>query len=904
VVNGLSNAWVQSIVKDSRGFLWFGTQDGLNRYDGNGIKIYRHDSMDPTSLPSSTAGALFEDTKKRLWIGSGWSNRGVALYDPERDRFKTYLPNPGQTAGNDVRTILEDRRGQLWLGTNNGIARLDPESGMIKRFPLVPEGSTGAPAGIVSSLFEDSQNRFWIGTNEGLLRFDRARGKYARWAAESNELEKLARAEIWDFYEEPSGALWIASLDEGLFRLDVGKRQGMRYVPDPRDPRSISHARVRRIVAADDDTLDVGTENGGLNILDLRTRTFTHEIADPEDDASLSSNSIWGMYLDDQGILWIGTYNGGVNSTSPLGQRFQWIRARRGGLSDAHVSSVMEDHLGNLWIGTDGGGLNRLDRRTGAFTYFRHDSINDATIGSDAVFALLEDSSRKIWVGGWDSGLCRLDPAAGRVTRFRHDPNDPTSIVNDNVWRILELRTGELLVVTHFGADLFDRKTGIFTHLFERDRVAGEVFFSAAEDREGNLWIAGSTFVGHLDRRTGQMKSYRNDPQDPNSLGAGWTQAVLIDTAGNVWLGTEGGLTCIVAETQKMRRYTTADGLPNNAVTSILEDASGSIWLATNRGLSKFEDATKIPDKPTFLNFDVHDGLQGHEFARNAACRGKRGEMFFGGSRGLNSFYPGRIQQNPYVPPVVLTDLKIFNKSAEIGAPGSPLTKAIARTKALTLSYKHTMVTFEFAALNFVFPRKNQYAYMIEGFDKDWNAVGTQRFATYTNLPHGKFTLRVRGSNNDGVWNDEGVSLKIRVTPPFWRTTWFLACAGFAITGAAFGFHRVRIRQHVGRERELGDRVAEALAQIKTLHGLIPICAWCRKVRDDKGYWSRVDEYVSEHTEAEFSHGICPECREKHYRRSTHDDVENRPSVESAPGGETNRHGQRRESKCYAGKET
>jgi two-component system sensor histidine kinase ChiS len=894
VENGLSNNWVQSIVKDSRGFLWFGTQDGLNRYDGSGIKVYRHDPLDPNSLPSSVAGALLEDSKKRLWIGSGWSQGGVALYDPEHDRFKTYLPNPGETAGNDVRVILEGRRGQLWLGTDNGIVRFDPEKGTRERFPLVPDSSAGVAGAVVSALFEDSDDCIWVGTNGGLFRFDRQQGRYTRWSAQSSELQPLARAEIWDFHCEPSGALWIASLDEGLFRLDVGKRRGVRYVPDPRDPRSISHTRIRRIVTAGDDTFYIGTENGGLNILDLRTRTFTHEIADPEDEASLSSNSIWSMYLDNQGILWIGTYNGGVDYVSPLGERFHWLRARRGGLSDAHVGSVMEDHLGNLWIGTDGGGLNQLHRKTGTYTYYRHDPKNAATIGSNAVFALLEDSSRTIWVGGWDSGLCRLDPVSGRGTCFRHDPNDSATIVNDNVWRILELRTGELLVVTLLGVDLFDRRTGIFTHLFRRS--AGEVFFSAAEDGNGNLWLVGNYDVIHLDRRTEQMRRYRNDPNDPSSPRGGWTQAVLVDTAGNVWLGsTDGGLSCVVSNTHEMRRYTTADGLPNNAVTSMLEDNSGSLWLATNRGLSRFVEAINLPDKPTFINFDVHDGLQGNEFARNAACRGKSGEMFFGGSRGLNSFYPARIRRNPYVPPVVLTDLKLFNRSAEIGAPGSPLEKAITESSRLTLSYRHSMVTFEFAALNFIVPQKNRYAYMLEGFDRNWNEAGTQRRATYTNLPAGTFTLRVRGSNNDGVWNDEGVSLKIRVTPPFWRTTWFFACVGFAIAGTVFGFHRFRLRQHVGRERELRARITEAVADIKTLRGLLPICAWCRKVRDDSGYWSRLDEYVSEHTDAEFSHGICPECREKRYLHPAGGTAESRRHAESALGAMTNGEDQRRE---------
>ena len=861
----LSNAWVHSILKDSRGFLWFGTQDGLNRYDGAGIKIYRHEPLDSSSLPSSVAAVVFEDSRKRLWIGSGWGHAGLALYDREHDRFKSYLPNPGQTLGNDVRAMVEDRQGQLWLGTDNGIARFDPEKGAMTRFPMVPDSRIGTQEAVVVSLFADRQDRLWVGTNAGLLRFDRQRGQYVRWPGRSDDLAGLNRADIWDFYEDEEGALWVATLGGGLHCVDASTGRETRYLPDSRDPDSLGHARVRRLVPDGRGELYVGTENGGLDILDLRTRTFTHFRPDPEDAMSLSSGSVWSMRLDDQGILWIGTFNGGLNYISPSAQRFQWLRARRGGLSDSHVNAVMEDHLGNLWIGTGGGGLNKRDSRTGTFTYYRHDPKDRTTIGSDAVWALLEDSQGSVWVGCWDGGLGRLDPSSGRVTRFRHDPTDPKSIANDHVWRILELRTGELLVLTHSGPDLFDRKTRVFTHLKEHYAVAVDdpVLYGAAEDREGNLWLVGNTFVGHLDRRTGRVQRYLNDPMDRSHVGAGWTEAVLVDSAGNVWLGTDGGLTCVVANSQEMRRYSTTDGLPSNTIHSIGEDQSGNLWLGTDRGLSKFVNGVRLPDKPLFLNFDVHDGLQGDEFTRNASYRGRSGEMFFGGSGGLNSFDPERIQRNSHVPPVVLTGLRIFNKPVGIGTPGSPLVKAIAETSELTLSYKHSMVTFEFAALNFVVPQKNQYAYRLDGFDHAWNEVGAQRSATYTNLPAGTFTLRVRGSNNDGVWNREGVSLRIHVTPPFWRTDWFLMTVILALVGAVAAAYRRRVRQHLRIEHELKDRVAEALADVKTLRGLLPICAWCKKVRDDSGYWSQLEEYVSERTDAAFSHGICPECRDR-----------------------------------------
>ncbi|MBN2369311.1 MAG: PAS domain-containing protein [Vicinamibacteria bacterium] len=821
VDHGLSHVWVQAVLKDSHGFLWFGTQDGLNRYDGGGMRVYRHDPLNPDGLPSKTAAVLFEDSKKRLWIGSGWGKGGVALYDREYDRFKTFLPNPDKPSGNEVRAVIEDRQGMLWLGTDNGIARLDPDTGAVERFPLVGDDNATSDAWILA-LFEDRQNRLWAGSNAGLLQFDRRRGEYSRWPASSDNTIGLDRLQIEDFHEDEDGALWVATLDGGLFRVVASAGRVTRFMPDARDPASIGTERVRRIVPEGKDRLYIGTENGGLDILDLRTRKFSHESVDPEDETSLNSASIWSMHLDDQGILWIGTYNGGVNFVSPLSQRFQHIKARRDGLSDSHVIAVLEDHAGDLWIGTDGGGLNKLDRRTGKYARFRHDPSDTTTIGSNAVGALLEDGRHNIWVGGWGGGLGLLDKVTGRITRFRHDPKNPKSLVNDNVWRILELRTGELLIVTHAGADLFDRGTRVFTRLTDLYPGAGEgSLFSAAEDGQGNIWLVGNVFAGQVRRGTGEVVRYRHKPENPSSLGSGWVQAVRVDSAGNAWLGAEGGLTCIAAGTREMRRYTTKDGLPNNTIMSIAEDASGNLWLGTNYGLSKFENAVRIPDKPTFVNFDVHDGLQGYEFARNAACRGRTGELFFGGSRGLSRFDPARIRQNAYKPPVVLTDFRIFNKPVEIGAPDSPLTKVITQMEEMKLSYKHSVITFEFAALNFILPQKNRYAYRLEGFEENWNDVGSQRTATYTNLSKGRYKFRVRAWNNDGVLSDKEATLGIRVTPHFLQATWFHVLGALALIVAVVWFIRRRARTSEARERELAFKVEERTKDLQTERDLL-----------------------------------------------------------------------------------
>jgi streptogramin lyase len=501
-----------------------------------------------------------------------------------------------------------------------------------------------------------------------------------------------------------------------------------------------------------------------------------------------------------------------VNFVSPLGQRFQHVRAGRGGLSNPHVSAILEDRRGGLWVGTDPGGLNRLDRGSGAFRYYRSRPDDPTTIGSDAVNALYEDSQGRIWLGGWDGGLGRIDPATGRVTRYRHDPDDPTTIGSNHVWSIQELRGGEMLIGTWHGADLFDRATSRFTRLVARYPAAGTVgTYATAEDARGNLWLARSNGALHIDRATGRVTSYQNDPKDRQSLGAGLVQTVRVDSAGNVWLGTGYGLNCLPRGASRMRRYTVEDGLPHDSVTGILEDGAGNLWLGTSRGLVQFQGAVRVPEKPTLRVFDMHDGLQGYEFVRNASFRGPSGEMYFGGPRGLNRFFPDRIERNTTPPPVVLTGLRILNRPVRPGAAGSPLARQLADTESLTLSHRDSVITVEFAALNYLLPQKNRYSHKLVGFDEDWSEAGRQRASTYTNLSPGAYTFRVIASNNDGVWNEEGAALRVRITPPFWGTWWFRSVAAVALVAASASWYRGRIRAAHGRRREL-----EALVEQRT----------------------------------------------------------------------------------------
>jgi len=819
VEEGLSHNWVQSIVKDSRGFIWLGTQDGLNRYDAGSFTTFQKDPSRPDSLPFSSVRTIVEDSRGRLWIGNNFGGGGLARYDRGTDRFRAFPPDGSRKApsGRFVRAIVEDARGRVWIATDRGLDAYDPGTDLF----TVYSHDAGDPHTISSdsvfSLVEDHQGHIWVGTNAGLDHLDPRSGRVERWPTRPDDLHDISHFEIWDLLEESDGTIWVATLGGGLHHLDPATGRETRYLPDPRDARSLSSDRVRCLASDGGGRLFVGTENGGLNILDTATGQFRRHVTDLDDPTSLSSMSIYALLLDDQGILWIGTFNGGLNILSPLGERFALIKARSGGLSDPHVSAVLEDYRGELWIGTDGGGLNRLDRRTGHFTHYRHDPRDPTSLGSDAILALYEDEAHDLWVGGWDAGLARFDRARQRFIRFQHPATNVATARRNNVLGIRALSSGELAIASYGGVDLFDRKTAAFTPIGARYPGAGEgPFYAVAEDAEGSLWLSGEDRVERIDRRSGALTRFQHDPNDPQSLGLGRAWALLVDSRDNVWVGTEGGLNVFAAGTRRPRRFTAADGLPDDAVSGILEDDEGSLWLATNRGLAKLVDGVRLPDRPGLLTFSRHDGLQGSEFRYGTAYRSHSGEMFFGGQRGLNAFFPEAIRENPTPPRVVLTGLRIFGRRAMVGQEGSPLARPLADTPELRLHHRQSMITIEFAALNYLLPQKNQYAYKLEGLDPGWIAAGTQRSATYTNLPPGDYVFRVRGSNNDGVWNEKGASLRIRVSPPFWRARWFLLLVAGLLGAGLAAVYRWRVRGIEAQRQHLERLVAARTAALQT----------------------------------------------------------------------------------------
>jgi signal transduction histidine kinase/ligand-binding sensor domain-containing protein len=826
VQDGLPHSYVRSIVRDHAGFMWFATARGLVRYDGAHLVVYRHDPGDPASLPPGEPSCLLEDRERRLWVGTMSSERaGLGVLDRSTGRFTRYLADgrPGSLSAPYVQAIHQDRDGRLWVGHARGLDLFDPEARTFTAFPIGPAGSEPR----VMAMLEDSRGTFWVATErEGLFQFDRGTGAFRSFAI-AGPTGPGGRGASDSFFaaflEQPAGTLWVAGYGAGLVRVDLATGRTKRYRPDPRRSDSLSVAQVVQLAGDGGRLVYVGTENGGLDVLDVPSERFTHYRPDLDDPRSLGSASVWALLRDQHGVLWVGANGFGVSWHSPLAQRFEAIRAGPAGLREPRVTSVAEAHDGRIWVGTDGGGLHVVDEGTRRVRRYELPA-GAAGTSSNAVQSVLAGPGGGIWVGFWSSGLCRIEPG-GRV-RFYHPPASRRLPMSDNIWRVLDAGGGELLVATNDGAFLFDVRRERFVPLRERYPGAGLGPVSAAAlGADGDLWLAHPTSIEHVDRASGAVRVLDGDSRAAGAFVGSFVDALHVDARGQLWVGTERGLTCLDRGGRRLATYGEGDGLPNPNVVSITDDASGNLWVGTHGGLARLRGAVAAPAGAAVLAFDERDGITDRVSIRGAAFRSRRGELFFGTSRGLTRFLPEAFQTNTRVPPVVLTSLRLANRPVLAGSPGSPLSRPIEETTEIVLRHDQADVTFGFAALNYILPQKNRYTHRLEGLDREWSPVGPETSASYVRIPPGEYVFRVRACNNDGVWNTEGVRLRLRVTPPFWQTGWFAAALALSLAGAAALLHasrlgRVRQRfQAVLDERrrlsrELHDTLEQGLAGI------------------------------------------------------------------------------------------
>lgn len=805
--DGLSQNSVATILQDSRGFMWFGTQEGLNRYDGYGFTVFRHRGDDPASLSDNWINVLYEGRDGQLWIGT--AGGGLNRFDTATETMTRYSAAPDIPHGlssDNVSAILEDARGELWIGTHGGgLNRFDPATGQFSTYRFDPDDPRGLPHDDVTALALDSTGRLWVGTAGGLAVLDENRYHFTVWIHDPATPASLSANRILALLAAPSGQLWIGTDGGGLNVMDTATGRFRRYPTDAaggdnvhalfRDRagtlwvgtdgglqeylpetdafqsyRTIPDGRsatrtilVRSLFEDRSGILWIGSKGSGAYKFDRKKSVFTNYSKNPALPHGLNNNHIWGLCERGDGSIWIGT-NLGVNRFDPVSERFRAYTHTPGrvtGLSHNIVRHVFEDRGGTLWLGTDGGGLNRLVETAAGvrFDHFTNRPDNPRSLSDNRIRTIFEDAGGELWVGTWN-GLNRFDRAWQHFDHFYHDPGDPASLSDNRIRTLYQDGAGELWVGTYGGLNRFDRESGRF-------------------------------------------ESFRHDPLDDRSLGNDRVLCLLEDGAGRLWVGTYGGgLNHFDHENRRFTRYTTEDGLPNNTVYGILEDGSGHLWLSTNKGLCRFD-----PESGATRVFERADGLQGNEFNGGAYLKTRGGELYFGGINGITRFRPEALFRNTHVPPVVLTAFRKYDRVVDFG-------RSPATLDAIELAHDDDFFSFEFAALDFANPGKNRYAYKLEGFDREWIPCGTRRSATYTNLDGGDYVFRVRACNNDGVWNEDGLAIAVTIVPPFWETWWFRLAVALAVALQVFALYRYRMRRVEAQQRLLETEVADRTREL------------------------------------------------------------------------------------------
>jgi len=828
VEHGLSSNTVYTIVQDSKGFMWFGTEDGLNKYDGYTFTIYKNDAHDSTSLSNSYIHNIYEDKKGILWVGTLY---GLNKYNREQDRFTRFLYNPNDSSSlsnNNITRIFESNHDQediLWLGTSNGLIKFYRASGKCNVFYPAGVEKVQTMANLIWDITEDNSGMLWISTgSKGMYKFDRDIEQFYHQSYDSDSTNQITVEEIFSICKDQSGHLWYGAMDEreGLIKFNPDTEDYTYYRHKPSISTSISTNNIRSTYTDKSGLLWVGTFQGGLNKFNPITEHFTRYLHKADIPHSLSSNTVTSVYEDHSNVFWVGTRRG-INKFDRNSVLFNqlkqnpWNRISLYTLSVTGITETQHNGRNLLWLGTWGKGLFQLDRETGEIIQYRNNPDDPNSLSHDIVSRLVASHKEELWISTFQ-GLNKLDLSNGKFTRYYHDPGNPNSLSIDVIRSIYLDRSGVLWIGTRDRTlDRFDPDNEKFTHI----NIGTDDIICFYEDQTDALWIGDDDRLIKLDKNKGTYTDYVQDPEDTNSISNALIFTIYQSIQGNeniLWVGTGGGLNKYDYRTEKFKSYTQKDGLPGDAIYTILEDEHGNLWLGTNHGLSKFNPKTEI-----FRNYDTRDGLFNFQFNWSSCLKSMDGQLFFGGTNGITAFCPDSIKDNFQIPPIVLTDFRIFNESVKITRGGSDenlgvyyLPRHISLLDEIKLSHKESIFSFEFAALDYHSPQKNIYAYKMEGVDPNWVYTdASHRFASYTNLDPGEYTFKVKGTNKDGIWNEEGASISIIILPPWWRTNWAYLFYALLIIGTIYFVWKMQLKRvRIKHDYEMSKFEAEKLHEV------------------------------------------------------------------------------------------
>ncbi|TQV80001.1 ligand-binding sensor domain-containing protein [Aliikangiella coralliicola] len=814
--HGLSQKTVQAIYQDSQDFLWFGTQEGLNRYDGKELKVFRHLSHNQHSLSHDVIRAIIEDAYGDLWVAtSGGLNRYIA----ENESFERVKVFDGQEEVSRFNTLFLDSNKVLWAGSDgNGIFLIEGENSQrnIQKF----RSNDILEKADVRAIFEDSRERFWVGTDgNGAFLFNSS--NVTHFLPDDNNARAISHARIRSVLEDSRGRIWLGTRGGGLNRYDELSKSFEVYRHAKNDDSSLTHDRVYQVFEDRDQTLWIATD-GGISIFNAEKNNFLRIVHKSSQRTALNHNRVLAVNQDNGGLLWFGTLSG-LNQWNPNHASFIHYRniiEDASSLSNNTVYALAENIKGDIYIGTFGGGLNLLNAQTNNVGVTRNPA--GETFGSKIIMSLMVAADNTIWVGSISDGVEVYTPDFELLKRFKNNPENEKSLSADGVTKILQDSDGEIWIGTYqAGINRLDRKSGTFKRyrLDETGKsengngvLKSENIYNFIEDDEGYLWLAtDGGGISRLDKNTEEFQSFMNNPQDPESLSGNIASFIYQDSKGRIWVGTQGnGLNRWEPGDRRkglnrFKHYTIENGLNSSTVNGIVEDTNGHIWISTVKGVSRLD-----PDSDQIDHFNLTDEIHKNELNQGAILKASNGRLYFGGLNGVSAFFPTEIKQNTHVPPVTLTKVLSENKLRYFEQP-------LATLKEVTFDHNDYLIAFEFAGLDFAQPDKNRYQYKLEGFDSEWIDSGHLNRATFTNLPAGSFILRVRASNNDGVWSSDSINLKVNVLPAPWVSWWAFALYGLGFCVLLLLIIRMQAKRLANQEL-FQSRVSKQVSKKIAIH--------------------------------------------------------------------------------------
>jgi two-component system sensor histidine kinase ChiS len=809
LASGYSESTTRFIKEDSWGYLWIGTENGLNKFDGYNFTTYKNDYTNKYSISNNDNKEAFLDSKGNFWIAT---RGGINLYDPIHDRFYNFLSNRYQCfkeLDGDIEDVTEDENGNIWVvAGSDGLFKITSLDKKAENFIFNSNDNSQK----LYTLTPDGNGNLWIGTRDGLLKFDTRTNKYTDMRALFGvgfQIKKI-------LFEEEYNRLWLCTTD-GIKIIDLTTNKLKEYRHNRKDPFSISGDNILKVVRYDNDNYLIAVDGGGVDYFNQKTEKFYHYTNDNE--GQISANNVTYVYKDSKNNIWIGTFMNGVDYSSSHTNMFSMVRNNplsENSLNKGIVTSFLKDKKGNLWVSTDGGGLYIRKKDSEEFKVV-NPNPEKYDFNKFPILSMVEDKDGEIWFATYGGGLVVLNPVNNRIETFLSDQKNSNTVnANNNVRSVTVDSVGNIWHMGFYsGVSVYNKKTKNIKHYHHDNNDSTSILSDWTHkvfcDSKGTIWITSFKGLNRYNSESGNFTPYQFSLPNHYFKDCNYVVDITEASDSNLWIGTmEVGIICFNRKNGTYKIYTIEDGLSNNSIKGIIEDDNKNLWISTYNGITKFNITTKKA-----IPYTVQDGIPPYPYYSSSKYKDEKGRIYFGNSKGFLIINPSLNSKNSFVPPIVITGFKIFGKDLDEYFANRDSSIHVSFLKEIRLNYSQNEIEIDYAALNFINAQRNQYMYILEGFDEDWKSVGNQRYAKYTNLDPGDYIFKVKGSNNDGVWNDTGTMLKIHISPPWWKTWWFIVTEIIVLLAILYLAYRLRVRSIRHKNEELEKVVQKRTEELR-----------------------------------------------------------------------------------------